>query len=129
MLIAIKRGYYFNIGAGKAKKSMVLAEDVAKVILKALEIGGVYNLTDGYHPSFSELSYHISKQLGKKKPLNMPLWLAKIASRLGDLFGIIAPLNTIKMKKITSDLTFDDSKARQTFGWNPINVLEGFKIY
>jgi hypothetical protein len=30
--------------------------------------------------------------------------------------------------KITSTLTFDDSKARNAFGWKPTPVLEGFKI-
>jgi hypothetical protein len=29
MINGIRRGYYFNIGGGCAKKSMVLAEDVA----------------------------------------------------------------------------------------------------
>jgi nucleoside-diphosphate-sugar epimerase len=124
----IKKGYYFNISDGSAKKSMVLAEDVAKNIFKVAEIGGIYNLTDGYHPSFAELSNHISIQLGKEKPINMPFWLARIIAKFGDLLGNKAPLNTNKLKKITSDLTFDDSMAREAFGWNPTPVLEGFKI-
>jgi nucleoside-diphosphate-sugar epimerase len=128
MIKGIQKGYYFNIALGKAKKSMVLAEDVARSILKVAEIGGIYNLTDGYHPSFAELSNHISIQFCKEKPMNMPLWLAKTIANFGDLLGSKAPLNTNKLKKITSDLTFDDSKAREAFGWNPTPVLEGFKI-
>jgi len=128
MIEGIQKDYYFNIAGGYAKKSMVLAKDVAKSILKVAEIGGIYNLTDGYHPSFAELSNHISIQLGKGKPMNMPLWLASIIAKFGDLLGSKAPLNTNKLKKITSDLTFDDSKAREAFGWNPNPVLEGFKI-
>jgi hypothetical protein len=38
------------------------------------------------------------------------------------------PLNTKKLKKINADLTFNDDKARKTFGWNPTLVLEGFKF-
>ncbi len=128
MIKGIQKGYYFNIAGGKAKKSMVLAEDVAKSILKVAEIGGVYNLSDGYHPSFGELSNHIAIRLGKGKPLNMPMWLAKIIAKFGDLLGNKAPLNTNKLKKITSNLTFNDSKARKAFGWNPTPVLDGFKI-
>jgi nucleoside-diphosphate-sugar epimerase len=128
MILGIQKGYYFNIAGGKAKKSMVLAEDIASAILKVMEIGGIYNLTDGYHPSFAELSNHISIQLCKNKPINMPIWMAQIAAKFGDLLGNIAPLNTNKLNKITSDLTFDDTKARQIFGWNPKPVLEGFKI-
>ena len=128
MIKGINKGYYFNIGGGKAKKSMVLSDDIAKAIIKVAEIGGIYNLTDGYHPSFAELSNTISSQLGKGSPMNMPLWLAKIIAKFGDLFVSKAPLNTNKLCKITSELTFDDSKARKVFGWNPTPVLEGFKI-
>ena len=128
MIKGIQNGYYFNIGGGKAKKSMVLAEDVAKSILKVAEIGGIYNLTDGYHPSFCELSINISFQLGKSRPRNLPLWLAKGLALIGDLLGAKTPFNSNKLHKITSDLTFDDSKAREAFGWNPTPVLEGFEI-
>ena len=128
MIKGIKGGYYFNIAGGKAKKSMVLAEDVAQSILKFADIGGIYNLTDGYHPSFEELSNHIFIQLGKRKPMNMPLWLARLFAKFGDLLGSKVALNTNKLKKITSDLTFDDTKAREALGWNPNPVLERLKI-
>lgn len=128
MIKGIKGGYYFNIGGGEQKKSMVLAEDVAKFICKVCEIGGVYNLTDGCHPSFVELSNYISFRLGKGKTFNLPIWLAKILARCGDFLGERSPFDSNKLKKITSDLTFDDSKAREAFGWDPSPVLEGFKI-
>jgi nucleoside-diphosphate-sugar epimerase len=122
MLNAIKKGYYFNIGGGKVKKSMVLADDVARFIPIIAPVGGTYNLTDGEHPTFSSLSMAIAK----KKIPNLPLILAKIAGTIGDLLGSKAPLNSIKIKKITSDLTFDDSKARKK-GWNPNSVVEYLK--
>jgi nucleoside-diphosphate-sugar epimerase len=128
MIKGVKNGYYFNIAGGKAKKSMVLAEDVAKILPIAANIGGIYNLTDGYHPSFSELSESIAKQLTKNKPANIPLWFANFAAKIGDILGPKAPINSDKLKKITSDLTFDDSKARELLGWNPTPVLTGFKI-
>ncbi len=128
MINGIKKGFYFNISGGKAKKSMVLASDVAKYIVKASEIGGTYNLTDGYHPTFKELSVHISKQLGKKNPKNLNSYTAKFIALFGDFFGSKFPLNTQKLNKITADLTFDDTKARKAFGWNPTPVLEGYKL-
>ena len=128
MIKGIRKGYYFNIAGGKAKKSMVLAQDVAEIILKAADVGGVYNLTDGYNPSFFELSENISRQLGKRRPINMPYWLADLLARIGDLFGDKFPLNSAKLHKITSDLTFDDLKAREILGWSPKPVLEGFDI-
>jgi len=129
MIRGIKNGYYFNIGGGKAKKSMVLASDIAKFILKASEVGGTYNLTDGIHPSFNELSKSISQNLHKSFVPNMPLFVAKFLAKIGDIIGSPFPINTKKLSKITSTLTFDDSKAKAAFGWNPTPVLEVFKLY
>lgn len=119
MLNGIKKGYYFNIAGGTAMKSMALAEDVAQFIPKVAAFGGTYNLTDGVHPTFKDLSQAIAK----KKIFNLPLLVAKAFGFLGDFLGEKAPINTLKIKKITSDLTFDDSKARE-FGWEPRSVLE-----
>jgi nucleoside-diphosphate-sugar epimerase len=124
MIKAIGKGYYFNIGGGKACKSMVLAEDVAAFIPKVAIIGGTYNLTDGYHPHFYELSVAISKQKNKRTPYNLPLFIAKAIGFIGDTLGDKAPINSLKLKKITSDLTFDDTKAREVLGWKPKGVLE-----
>jgi nucleoside-diphosphate-sugar epimerase len=128
MIKAIQKGYYLNIGRGKAKKSVVLAGDVAKIIPLVAKIGGTYNLTDHYHPSFYELSDCIAKQLHKSNPLNIPPLIAKVIARIGDLMGNKAPINSRKLNKIISDLTFDDSKAVKAFGWNPTPVLKGFQI-
>jgi nucleoside-diphosphate-sugar epimerase len=128
MVKGIRNNYYFNIAGGGARKSVVLAADVAAIITRAAQTGGVYNLTDGYHPSFLELSSLIASQLGKKAPLNLPGWLAKIFAKTGDLLGERAPINSVKLRKITSELTFDDTKARELLGWNPRSVLEVFKV-
>jgi nucleoside-diphosphate-sugar epimerase len=128
LIKGIHKGYYFNIGGGKAKKSMVLAKDIANAINDVAKIGGIYNLTDGYHPSFAEISKLISIKLGKRQPISIPIWFAKILAKIGDIFGNKSPMNTNKVKKITTDLTFDDSKARKTFGWSPTPVLIGFEL-
>ena len=124
MIKGIKKGYYFNIAGGLARKSMVLAEDVANILLKVSEIGGVYNLTDGFHPNFYELSKAIAKQYGKSKLFNLPFIIAKGIALVGDIVGTKFPLNSNKLKKITTDLTFDDTKARKVIGWNPEKVLD-----
>ena len=87
-----------------ARKSMVLASDVVKFILKAAEVGGTYNLTDGYHPNFNELSNCIALQMGKKFVPNMPLFFAKILAFIGDVVGQKFPINVNKLNKITSRL-------------------------
>jgi len=127
MVKAINRGYYFNIAGGVAKKSMVIAKDVAKFTAVVAPFGGVYNLTDGVHPSFKSLSAVIATSKNKKQPLSIPFILVKILGFVGDFLGNKAPINTLKIKKITSNLTFDDSKARNLFKFKPESVLDYFK--
>ena len=128
MITGLKKGFYFNIAGGNVKKSMVLADDVSKVLLKVAAVGGVYNLTDGYHPSFYEMSHLINNQLGKGEISNIPIWVAKIFAFFGDIIWFNFPLNSDKLSKLNATLTFDDSKARQEFGWSPHSVLKEFKI-
>lgn len=123
MIQGIKKGYYFNIAGGQARKSMVRAEDVARFILPASEVGGIYHLTDGQHPNFFQLSHQIGKAFGRVHIPNMPLGIAKIIAKIGDVLGPWFPLNSDKLSKITSELTFDDSLARQNFGWDPKPIL------
>jgi nucleoside-diphosphate-sugar epimerase len=128
MINAIKNRYYFNINGGLAQKSMVMASDVSNVIIDAAEIGGIFNLTDTQHPSFKDLSKLISFQLKRKYTLNMPITLAIFVAFIGDILGNWFPLNSLKLKKITSTLTFDDTKAKIAFNWNPHKVIEHLKI-
>lgn len=128
MIEAIKRNRYFNINGGDARKSMVMAADVAKWIPAIAATGGTYHLTDGYHPSFSELAALISKELGKNPPMSIPHWLALPLAFAGNYLGNKAPINNTQLRKIGATLTFDDSRARNTFGWNPGRVLDQFTI-
>lgn len=128
MINAIKKNYYFNINHINPRKSMVLALDVASIILKASEIGGIYNLTDGNHPTFVDLSNCISKQLKKSKVLTLPYFFVRLLAKIGDTLIPILPINTKKLTKMANDLTFDDTNAKNAFNWCPTKVLEGFKL-
>ena len=47
---------------------------------------------------------------------------------VGDCLGKRAPINSLKLKKITESLTFSNKKVMRELGWKPTNVLENFKI-
>lgn len=128
MIKGIKKGYYFNIAGGQARKSMVMASCVSPVILQAAAAGGIYNLTDGYHPSFEELSVVVSTQLDRNKPISVPGWIGEFFAFMGNFLGEKSLFNTKKYKKMINDLTFDDSRARKVIGWNPLKVIDNFKI-
>jgi nucleoside-diphosphate-sugar epimerase len=128
MITAIKKGYFFNISNSNARKSMVLAADVAKIILPASNIGGIFNLTDGYHPTFQELSFVICKKIGKRNVISIPMWFAKILAICGNIIGKRFPINKKKLQQITSTLIFDDLKARLELNWNPSCVIKNLDL-
>ena len=75
--------------------------------------------------SLSALLYY---ELNKKRPISIPYWLAKSMAVIGDCLGEKAPINSLKLRKITSSLTFSNEKAVRELKWKPMNVLETFLI-
>lgn len=128
MIRGISTGRYFSIGKAEAKKSVVMASDVAAVIPYLEGKTGIYNLTDGYDPSFGELEELISRQMNKRKPLSLPYFMACMLAKCGDLLGRRAPINSNKLGKIVNPLTFSSVKAQTELKWTPSPVLDNFKI-
>lgn len=128
MVDGIQKGFYLNIASGKVKKSILMAEDISRLLPLLEETGGIYNVCDTYQPSFGELSASIANQLGKKKPISIPYWMAWCLAKVGDLMGSKAPINTYKLEKMTKSLTFSNDKARRELGWEPLDVLTYYKI-
>lgn len=128
MVKGIQKGYYMHIAGGKVKKSILMAEDIARIMPKLIERGGIYNVCDTYQPTFGEIAQSVAKQLGGKHVINIPYWMAFCMAKVGDLMGSRAPINSLKLKKITESLTFDNAKARKELGWEPLDVLTNYKI-
>lgn len=128
MVNGVRKGFYMNIAGGKVTKSVLMAEDIARLLPLLVEKGGVYNVCDTRQPSFGELSISVARQLGKRKPISIPYWMAWCMAKVGDLLGSKAPINSYKLEKMTQSLTFSNEKARRELGWEPLDVLENYKV-
>lgn len=128
MIKGIKTGRYLSIAGGKARKSVLMVHDIARLLPALIEKGGVYNVCDDSQPTFRELEVLIAQQSGKKLSQSIPYWLAKSMALVGDLLGQKAPINSLKLSKITESLTFSNEKAKRELNWQPLNVLNNFKI-
>lgn len=115
---AIKKGFYVRIKGNLARKSIVSAEDVANIIPSLVDKHGTFNLTDGCHPLFSQIEEAISRETGRPIRFSLPVYLLHILARVGDCISGF-PLNSAHLQKMTSTLTFSDTKARTELGWNP----------
>lgn len=128
MVNGVRKGFYMNIAGGKVVKSVLMAEDIARILPLVAEKGGVYNVCDTRQPSFGDISVSVARQLGKRKPISIPYWMAWCIAMVGNLLGANAPINSYKLEKMTHSLTFSNEKARRVLGWEPLDVLENYKI-
>ena len=128
MVNGVRKGFYMNIAGGKVTKSVLMAEDIARLLPLVAEKGGTYNVCDTRQPSFGELSISVARQLGKRKPISIPYWMAWCMAMVGNILGSKAPINSYKLEKMTQSLTFINKKARKELGWEPLDVLENYKI-
>ena len=119
---AVKGRYYFQIGKGEAKRSMVHAKQLAEFLPTLIGKSGIYHLTDGKHNSYNEVAQYFAKK-HKRRIINVPLFPFKVIAKLGDLIPKF-PLTSYRLSKLSQSLTFCDKKAREELGWNGTNVLE-----
>ncbi len=127
MMDAIRRGRYLRIAKGDARKSMVLASDIANLFERWLTatnaVSGIYNLTDEHHPTFFELEEALKEKYNKKSIPTIPIWLAKWMGKVGDRISFF-PVNSQTIEKITCTFTFSDAKARRELNWTSHPILE-----
>lgn len=128
MIDGIKSGRYLRIGDGKTRKSVLMAEDISRIVPKIAEVGGIFNICDDRHPYVVELETLIANQLGKKPPLSVPYWGARGLAIMGDMIGNRFPINSFMLDKIVKPLTFSNEKAKRELNWKPLDVLSNFKI-
>jgi nucleoside-diphosphate-sugar epimerase len=127
MVNGIRHGLYANVAGGKAAKSMVMAHDIARALPFVIDRGGTYNVCDDRDITFGELSQLMAQQLHRPKPLNIPYPMARLMATLGDLLGPRAPINTARLTKIISPLTFSNARLR-SLGWTPTPVLTHYHV-
>ncbi|MBO4491389.1 MAG: NAD-dependent epimerase/dehydratase family protein [Lentisphaeria bacterium] len=128
MIKAIRKGYYFNVAGGKAKRSVVLKEDIAPFLLALGCRGGVYNFTDGRGLTYDELYRAIRKQIDCPRRPDLPYWIAWCLAFAGETLSLLLhrsmPFDFYRLSKLTESLTFDGSKAEKEVDFVPHQVLE-----
>lgn len=126
MITAINQGRYFNIGKGDALKSIFWVEDFAHLIeLSPYKTAGIYNVCDSHPPTFKEIGDALAKKQNKRV-LSIPFFMAKSLALFGDLLGSKAPINSLKLKKITKSLTFSNKRLIEEFGCTLTKSIDKF---
>ena len=118
---AIQKGYYFRIGKGEAKRSIIAASDIAKAIPELFLTEGIYNFTDCYHPTIADIDTILAKKYQKRIKV-LPKFVLQVMAKIGDIIPVV-PFNTNKFEKLTTSLTFSNKKILEKIKFKPINGL------
>ncbi len=131
MINAIKRGIYFNVSGGKAVRSVVMNSDIPPFLLALAEQGGIYHFTDGRGISFKELSGKVREHINCPSRPGLPYWIAWCIAAMCEMGSLVLhrpmPLDFNKLRKLVSDLTFDNAKAAHDFPFTPHLVIDHIK--
>lgn len=90
---------------------------------------GIYHIADNEHVSTKQIFDIIKKETGKKTiNLALPKVLVKGIAKIGDVIHL--PLNTKRLKKMTSDLLVSNAKINEVLGIEklPLSAREGLEI-
>jgi len=99
---------------------------VCKLIELASHVGGIYNAADSSNPTLHELEDAIASELGCRIHAKMPMPLLRTAAFIGDLLGKHSPLTTRRLRKLSSTLTYSNSKACRELCWEPSDSLSNY---
>lgn len=131
MFQAMKKGFFFNIGKGDARRSVILRSDVPQALNLVAASGGIYNITDGNDLSFAELAAGIHRLLPYKRRPNLPRFIAYLLAIAGEILQKISrknmPFNCKRYHQMTKSLTFDGRKAQKELNFVPHSVLENLQ--
>ena len=126
MFDAIIKGRYFHIRGNQARRSIVMADDVAKACRLTFKDGGIYNVSDGYNHSVIELGDAMAANCGENKRIvHCSLKLLKIGAKLGDILpGFGKLLDSDKLTTLTSSLTFSNARLIEKTGLKFYDTVE-----
>ena len=115
----VRRGKVPVVGGGTGVWSWIHVDDAAAATVVAIEGGapGIYNIVDDDPAPVADWLPYLAEQLGGKKPMRLPGWLAK---PLIGQFGL-ALMTTVRGSS--------NAKAKRELGWQPVYASwrEGFR--
>ena len=102
---AIRKGYYFRIGNSYARmRFYVDLEELGKMVLdmyyEYASYSGTFNVMSG-EKSYGDFEDEIASKYGKKVR-NIPLWMVRLAAKLGDVVPGF-PLDSYRLKKLLGE--------------------------
>ena len=130
----IKKNFYFHFGSKKIYKSYGYVKNTSFQIYKLSTCklsqmsGKTFYLSDYIPICLNEFADRISLILNQKKNRSIPMFLANLAAYFGDLMNFFGyskfPLQSTRLKNMTTDLVINQAKLKKLCGKLPYNEEE-----
>lgn len=124
----IKNRLYYKMPLDEGRKSVVLADDIARIIPLLSRKGGTYNFCDTYHPTVRELEDVIVRETGKTPWFRFSVPMMMFLAKAGSVLGNHAPFNTTTLEKLRRSLLISNGKAKKELMWKPLDVLQHWEV-
>jgi nucleoside-diphosphate-sugar epimerase len=130
ILRGAERGTPIVVGHGQHRFAYCYVANLCQAAELALKndraVGKAYTVTNGIVPNWHEFLSGLQRGIGKKQRLYVPVWLAKLAGSSQELWKKLSPgfrpeLTRYRIRRITTETTYDISKTVDELGYRPDN--------
>jgi NADH dehydrogenase len=120
-------------GSGQFPFQPVWIEDVALACALALERRGITGALELGGPTvmmFDDMVAAIGRAVGHERPrVHVPLSLARLAARLGDPLGPLAPITSEQLQMLLEGTATPANAISSAFGIEPVGFEEGLRRF
>jgi len=134
---AITQGWYFHIGSGHYRRSLGYVENIVYEIHQLLlapkeKVDKKTFYVADYQPAdLYDMANMIRQAVGARKIHHVPLWMARLAARIGDVCKIFGwhsvPLSSFRLNNILTEYVFDMRPIMEICGPLSYNLEIGIK--
>jgi len=133
LLRGCERGAPLIVGHGRWRFGYCHVGNLCQAVDLALVKEGIegksYTVTNDTLPTWRDFFQALQKGLGRKQRVYIPIWLAHVASGVSGLLEAVLPhfeseLNYYRIKRITTETTYDISRTVSDLGYQPDDDFE-----
>jgi len=130
ILRGAERGVPIIVGTGKHQFAFCYIDNLCQAVQLALTndgaVGKAYTVTNGVLPTWREFFAGFQKGLGRRQRVYIPVWLAKAIAGAQELRQRVSPgfqpdLTQYRIRRITTETTYDISRTVSDLGYRPDN--------
>ena len=133
MLRGAERGVPLIVGRGRHRFAYCYVDNLCQAVQLSLEnhraVGKAYTVTNETVPSWREFLSGLQKGIGKKQRLYVPVFFARVLASGQQLWKKLSPgfhpeLTQYRIRRITTETTYDISRTVAELGYHPDNDTE-----